>query len=231
MRDRLLMSRAAFGLSAFACLVGSAAFGLFDGPWQTCILVRGLTPSECASWVQAWGTIAAIAAAGFGVWYQVFRTERMRREEQFSASASYAKACYLVARDSAAALAYIARRLRESVNGELALRTDRLEDLQSTCRSLVTKDLPPKVLDRMLRVQTELAYSVMALKQLQRRPSVSKVRAESAEKRAQAVRGIERDLGSYDMLYGWLAENELRWPAAPEEEHGEMEMHGERGEN
>lgn len=36
---------------------------MFDGPWETCMLVRGLTPSECASWVQAWGSIFAIIAA------------------------------------------------------------------------------------------------------------------------------------------------------------------------
>lgn len=33
---------------------------MFDGPWESCMLVRGLSPSECASWVQAWGTVAAI---------------------------------------------------------------------------------------------------------------------------------------------------------------------------
>jgi hypothetical protein len=33
---------------------------------QTCILVNiGLTRGECASWVQAWGSIAALAVAGF----------------------------------------------------------------------------------------------------------------------------------------------------------------------
>ncbi|WP_218511977.1 hypothetical protein [Variovorax sp. dw_308] len=36
---------------------------MFDGPWESCMLVRGLNPSECASWVQAWGAIAAIIAS------------------------------------------------------------------------------------------------------------------------------------------------------------------------
>jgi hypothetical protein len=31
--------------------------------WQTCFLVPGLTRPECASWVQAWGSIVAIGAA------------------------------------------------------------------------------------------------------------------------------------------------------------------------
>ncbi|MDR6886091.1 MULTISPECIES: hypothetical protein [Variovorax] len=49
---------------------------MFDGPWQTCMLVRGLNPSECASWVQAWGTILAIVAAGSFTWWQL-RTQRL----------------------------------------------------------------------------------------------------------------------------------------------------------
>lgn len=36
---------------------------MFDGPWETCMLVRGLNPAECASWVQAWGAILAIASS------------------------------------------------------------------------------------------------------------------------------------------------------------------------
>lgn len=31
--------------------------------WQTCFLVPGLTRGECAGWVQAWGSIAAILVA------------------------------------------------------------------------------------------------------------------------------------------------------------------------
>lgn len=36
---------------------------MFNGPWESCMLVHGLNPSECASWVQAWGTMIAIAAS------------------------------------------------------------------------------------------------------------------------------------------------------------------------
>ena len=43
---------------------------MFDGPWESCLAVRGLNPSECASWVQAWGTIGAIGAAFVVLWFQ-----------------------------------------------------------------------------------------------------------------------------------------------------------------
>lgn len=36
---------------------------MFNGPWESCMLVRGLNPSECASWIQAWGTVLAIIAS------------------------------------------------------------------------------------------------------------------------------------------------------------------------
>ncbi len=50
---------------------------MFDGPWETCMLVRGLNPSECASWVQAWGTILAIVASVAIVFF-VQRSEARR---------------------------------------------------------------------------------------------------------------------------------------------------------
>lgn len=45
---------------------------MFNGPWESCMLVRGLSPSECASWVQAWGSIAAILIAVAVAWWQWF---------------------------------------------------------------------------------------------------------------------------------------------------------------
>lgn len=59
---------------------------MFDGPWESCMMVRGLNPSECASWVQAWGTVIAImASAGVAVLVQhhmVRREREIKREEE-----------------------------------------------------------------------------------------------------------------------------------------------------
>ena len=38
---------------------------LMSWPFNSCIFVPGLTSSECAAWVQAWGSILAIVAAGW----------------------------------------------------------------------------------------------------------------------------------------------------------------------
>lgn len=52
--------------------------------WQTCFLVPGLTRSECASWVQAWGSILAIfAAVILALWQQ----RRLRNDEKTKARA------------------------------------------------------------------------------------------------------------------------------------------------
>ncbi|MEZ2297289.1 hypothetical protein [Variovorax sp. RCC_210] len=52
---------------------------MFDGPWGTCMLVRGLNPSECASWVQAWGSIGAILAAVMVAFVQHRQNLRQQR--------------------------------------------------------------------------------------------------------------------------------------------------------
>ena len=49
--------------------------------WQTCLFVPGLSRSECASWVQAWGSIAAIVAA---VWvaHRATKTSQQLAKDQ-----------------------------------------------------------------------------------------------------------------------------------------------------
>jgi hypothetical protein len=53
--------------------------------WQSCMLVPGLNRSECASWVQAWGSIGAIVGA---IW--ISRLEQRRRRKETDAVAAIA---------------------------------------------------------------------------------------------------------------------------------------------
>ena len=59
---------------------------MFDGPWESCMSVRGLDPSECASWVQAWGTVFAILVSvliAVGVQHlEARRANRSKIEEE-----------------------------------------------------------------------------------------------------------------------------------------------------
>lgn len=48
---------------------------------ETCMLVPGVSRSECASWVQAWGSIGAIAGAMFAVhWAHRLQAKQKARE-------------------------------------------------------------------------------------------------------------------------------------------------------
>lgn len=50
---------------------------------QTCMLVNiGLTRSECASWVQAWGSIGAIAMTAWAVHWAHMKQVRQKQREQ-----------------------------------------------------------------------------------------------------------------------------------------------------
>lgn len=49
---------------------------------QTCFLVLGPTTSECAAWVQAWGSVAAILAAVFLAHWQHRRDLRQRQRAE-----------------------------------------------------------------------------------------------------------------------------------------------------
>ncbi|MDN8617812.1 hypothetical protein [Variovorax ginsengisoli] len=90
--------------------------GLFDGPWETCMLVRGLNPSECASWVQAWGTILAISAAVLIAFVQHRQNLRQRRQIAADERARTLAAPLAVAQRAERLLRDLHRRVR-AVNG------------------------------------------------------------------------------------------------------------------
>lgn len=58
--------------------------------WQSCVLVPGFSRSECASWVQAWGSIGAIVATAFAAAWPFRKAlknehlkERVRARERY----------------------------------------------------------------------------------------------------------------------------------------------------
>lgn len=55
---------------------------MFDGPWETCMLVRGLNVSECASWVQAIAATVAVAAGAYGLYWQAGQQRRTVRDQE-----------------------------------------------------------------------------------------------------------------------------------------------------
>lgn len=62
---------------------------------QTCMLINiGLTRSECASWVQAWGSIAGILAAALGIIWQVRKQRQQAQEAQTDQGRAIANAVF-----------------------------------------------------------------------------------------------------------------------------------------
>jgi hypothetical protein len=60
---------------------------------QTCMLVNmGLSRSECASWVQAWGSLLAVVGAAVGIWWQVRKQAQQRAEDLRRIEAEHEKA-------------------------------------------------------------------------------------------------------------------------------------------
>lgn len=64
---------------------------------QTCMLLNiGLTRAECASWVQAWGSIIAIGAAAAGVWWQVRKQQQHANEQLIETAKKIVNAAFWV---------------------------------------------------------------------------------------------------------------------------------------
>lgn len=63
--------------------------------WQSCVLIPGFSRGECASWVQAWGSIGAILATGFAAAWPYRRAladqERRRVEDAQQRSRTIAR--------------------------------------------------------------------------------------------------------------------------------------------
>jgi hypothetical protein len=50
--------------------------------WGTCMLLPGFSRAECASWVQAWGSVAAIAGAFAIAFFQARHQRRLEQRRQ-----------------------------------------------------------------------------------------------------------------------------------------------------
>lgn len=99
--------------------------------WQTCFFVPGLTRSECASWVQAWGSIGAVLVA---IWVANRRAVQQRSdrlqqnadrlEELFSPAITLAKEAHAELQE----LAAVRRQPVVTPTGERFRRAGRIEE-------------------------------------------------------------------------------------------------------
>jgi hypothetical protein len=107
--------------------------------WETCMLVPGFSRSECAAWVQAWGSIVAIVGA-FLLSYnqlrvtraQAIEAEHRRLTRRHNAIVAVAMFAERVVRISCSAASMLC-----DSEGELIWQSER-EDLEMAREELVT---------------------------------------------------------------------------------------------
>lgn len=118
--------------------------------WETCVLVPGLTRGECASWVQAWGTIGALAVAIAIAWWQGVVARRLHAEQLALAEKERAArseyrwmvALSVVAQLKRAALQIIELLTRAPGPSGLALALSMFDDARRRLTEVPIFDLP-----------------------------------------------------------------------------------------
>lgn len=121
---------------------------------QTCMLVNiGLSRSECASWVQAWGSVLAILMSGLIAWYQIraarHATLRAHRERGLAMIESIAQ----LARTFSLQMASAAEAFSPSYEGGAPLVRrgyDPFKNLESAIQAVQLHDLPDAESVRLL---------------------------------------------------------------------------------
>ncbi len=76
---------------------------------ETCLLVPGIDRTACAAWVQAWGTIIAVAATGFAVKHAHKLAVDQREKERFDQYTQYLEVLFQIA----GAMAQVLQKMRD----------------------------------------------------------------------------------------------------------------------
>ncbi|WP_041741473.1 hypothetical protein [Collimonas fungivorans] len=114
-----------------------------------------------ASWVQAVGSIFAIAGACGIAIYQRFDERRVRAEEQTRSDMIAARICHKVATDACLVLYNIAKKFEERlVDASIHIGAERIEDVQFSLRTLARKELAADLYSLLLELQREVAYTL-----------------------------------------------------------------------
>jgi hypothetical protein len=159
--------------------------------WQSCALVPGFSRAECASWVQAWGSIGAILGAAAVAGWQA----RNSRRDQERARDSDAKA-------KAAAIKGILRRANIVINNAdrnvagdpqtVMLAIEQVDQVQATLRTLPIFEIPNADLVFLVqRLDRDLHYVTELLRRFSARPATD-ARVKKANNLIERIRGRTR---------------------------------------
>lgn len=122
--------------------------------------------SEWASWVQAVGSIFAIAGAFLVARYQAQHQMTQLLRSSAQARVIEAELAFVVATDAVAAITVANQYIANFVNGSVfKFDLDRLSDVQLSLRTLYGRGVPPDVLSSVIDIQRFVTYSVRAIQQ------------------------------------------------------------------
>lgn len=130
---------------------------------DSCMLVPGLSSSECASWVQAWGSIGAIAGAMFAVHWSHRLQARQKARDAYSSYTQFLEVLFQLI----GAAAQIAKKIYDcELNGHVT--TDEYASMRielSAIRDAMRK-IPMERFDRYEYIEAWLASDACVRKLL-----------------------------------------------------------------
>lgn len=151
----------------------------------------GVTKDAAPAWVQAVGSIGAIAFAWFMSSHHQRVQEQQRRKDELRQLIQTAMLCEVFVRDSRAVLSNVHGKFHDSfIDQEWdEIGTERLHGLLSAMDSLFAKDISSGLLSALLPVQREVAYTLTAVRQYNEgQIPASEARGEKALRRLNEVR-------------------------------------------
>lgn len=144
-----------------------AVAGLLLGLSIACVLVRVPGSSgEWAAWVQAIGSILAIAGAFLVARYQAQKQVEHLQLDAARARVSEGELTHVVAKDAMVAIFTANQYIRNFKNGTVfEFDLDRLTEVQVSLRSLYSRAIPTELIEHVITIQRLVTYSIRAMQQ------------------------------------------------------------------
>lgn len=164
------------------------ALAIFPGTeairWFFATSAMVISRLDAPAWVQAVGSILTIFFAWKGIAWQLRHAEESRIRDKREKDTALTRGCLHVLTDARRALSHTTGKMRRHIAGNhQSFGTERLEEMQHILRSLVAKDLPPRVVPFVLIAQREVAYSMAALRAIGGGRPVTQARANRSQRR------------------------------------------------
>lgn len=149
-----------------------------------CAIFSEQTSGVVAAWVQAVGSVGALAGVWFTIRHQVNHQNCVKERESSERDLNAARACLSIALDVERMMRGIQKKLEDL---RQSIGTERIEETLISLRALEARDLSADVMECTLELKREVAYTLTAIHRHNRADDVPAHRVEAAGKRLQKV--------------------------------------------